>query len=49
LDRALFYATVVSGVYTLCVLVLLDNAPIALASGAVVLLLALARGMAAWG
>ena len=49
MDRALFYAPVVSGVYCLCVLVLLNNALIALLSGVVVLLRALARGMTAWG
>lgn len=49
MDRAFFYAVVVGSVFALCMLVLLNNTPIALFSGAIVSLLALLRGVAAWG
>ncbi len=49
MDRALFYAVVVGGIYALATLVLLDNEPIAVAAGVVVGALALARGVVIWG
>ena len=48
MDRAFFYAVVVGGVFALCVLLLLNNAPIALFCGALAALLALFRGAVAW-
>jgi hypothetical protein len=48
-DRALFYAVVVGGIYALCMLVLLNNSPLAIGAGALVGVLALLRGMAVWG
>lgn len=48
MERAVFYAIVVGGVFSLCVLVILNNAPIAVFSGAVVGFMALLRGMAVW-
>ncbi len=48
-DRALFYAIVIGGIYALCMLILLDNSPLAIAAGAVVGVLALLRGIAVWG
>ena len=48
-DRALFYAVVIGGSYALCMLILLDNSPLAIAAGALVGVLALLRGMAVWG
>jgi len=45
MDRAFFYAVVVGGTYALCVLLLLDNQPIAILSGVLVGFLALLRGM----
>jgi len=48
-DRALCYAVVIGGIYALCMLILLDNSPLAIAAGAVVGVLALLRGMAVWG
>ena len=49
MDRALFYAVVIGGIYALCMLILLDNSPLAIAAGALVGVLALLRGMAVWG
>lgn len=49
MDRAFFYAVIVGGVYALGVLVILNNAPIAIVSGALVGFLALLRGIAVWG
>jgi hypothetical protein len=49
MDRAVFYAVVVGGTYALCILVVLNNAPIALVSGVLVGVLALLRGMTVWG
>jgi hypothetical protein len=49
MDRALFYGIVVGGVYSLCVLIVLGNAPIAMCSGVLIGLLALARGWRVWG
>ena len=48
MERAVFYAIVVGGVYALCVLVILNNVPIALFSGALVGFLSLLRGMSVW-
>ncbi len=45
MDRAFFYAVVVGGTYALCMLLLLDNQPIAILSGIIVGSLALLRGM----
>jgi hypothetical protein len=45
MDRAFFYAVVVGGTYALCILLLLDNQPIAILSGVLVGVLALLRGM----
>ncbi len=45
MDRAFFYAVIVGGTYALCILVLLDNQPIAILSGILVGMLALLRGM----
>lgn len=49
MDRALFYAVVVGGIYALCMLILLNNSPLAIAAGALVGILALLRGVAVWG
>lgn len=49
MDRAFFYAVIVGGVYSLGVLVILNNAPIAIVSGALIGFLALLRGIAVWG
>jgi hypothetical protein len=45
MDRAFFYAVVVGGIYALCMLLLLDNQPIAILSGILVGILALLRGL----
>ena len=45
MDRAFFYAVVVGGTYALCMLLLLNNQPIAILSGIIVGSLALLRGM----
>ena len=49
MDRALFYAVVVGGVFALCVLLVLNNAPIAIFTGSLAGFLALLRGMTVWG
>jgi hypothetical protein len=49
MDRALFYAVVVGGTSSLCLLVLLNNVLIAAGAGVLVGILALLRGMAVWG
>lgn len=49
MDRALFYAVIVGGTSSLCTLILLNNAPIALVAGALLGFMALLRGMAVWG
>jgi len=48
MERAVFYAIIVGGVYSLCVLVILNNVPIAAFSGALVGFLALLRGISVW-
>ena len=47
MDRAFFYAVIVGGIYALCMLLLLDNQPIAILSGILVGALALLRGVVA--
>lgn len=49
MDRAVFYAVVVGCVSSLCVLVLLNNVPIALIAGAILGFVALMRGMTVFG
>jgi hypothetical protein len=49
MDRAAFYAVVVGGTCSLCLLVVLNNVPIAAGAGVLVGVLALLRGMAVWG
>jgi hypothetical protein len=49
MDRALFYGVVVGGVYACCMLVLLNNVPIAVITGGIVGFIALLRGMTVWG
>ena len=49
MDRAVFYAVVVGGLYSLCILVVLNNVPIAIFAGVLVGVLALLRGMRVWG
>ena len=49
MDRALFYAVIVGGTCSLCLLVLLNNVLIAAGAGVLVGVLALLRGMAVWG
>ena len=48
MDRAVFYAVVVGGTYSLCLLVVLNNIPIAACAGILVGVLALLRGRAIW-
>ena len=48
-DRAVFYAVVVGGTCSLCLLVVLNNVPIAAGAGILVGFLAWLRGMAVWG
>jgi len=45
MDRAFFYAVVVGGIYALCMLLLLDNQPIAILAGILAGALALLRGI----
>ena len=47
--RAVFYAVVVGGTYSLCLLVVLNNVPLAAGAGILVGCLALLRGRALWG
>jgi len=49
MDRAAFYAVIVGGMCSLCVLVVLNNVPIAVFAGVLVGLLALLRGLKVWG
>lgn len=49
MDRALFYAVMIGGTYSLCMLLLLDSVPIAACSGILVGMLAMLRGVALWG
>ncbi len=49
MDRALFYAVVVGGIYSILTLLVLNNVPIAVFSGAIIGFLALLRGIAVWG
>ena len=49
MDRAAFYAVVIGGTCSLCLLVVLNNVPIAAGAGILVGVLALLRGMAVWG
>ena len=49
MDRAAFYAVVVGGTCSLCLLVVLNNVPIAACAGILVGILAWLRGMAVWG
>ena len=49
MDRAAFYAVVVGGTCSLCLLVVLNNVPLAAGAGVLAGLLALLRGMVVWG
>ena len=49
MDRAAFYAVVVGGTCSLCLLVVLNNVPIAAFAGILLGFLALLRGLAVWG
>ena len=49
MDRAAFYAVVVGGTCSLCLLVVLNNVPLAASAGVLVGVLALLRGRAVWG
>ena len=49
MERAFFYAVIVGGVYAIIVLIVLNNGPIAVFSGALIGFLALLRGIRVWG
>ena len=48
MDRAAFYAVVVGGTCSLCLLVVLNNVPLAACMGVLAGLLAVLRGLAVW-